>query len=119
MPNITDRELVRFLDEWTRLLAKLQRRHPARWRVPGLSDEEVRDALTLRLLEAVRAGDQTVLGRDWGFAVCDAARMLGKNRSSAARVPRAASTLPGRARSARVIVFRGEARRAARGFARR
>jgi hypothetical protein len=50
-----DDGLVAFLEGWQRSLARLQRAYPARWQVPGLSDEEVRDALVLHLLEAVRS----------------------------------------------------------------
>jgi hypothetical protein len=52
-----DEALVAYEAKWQRKLAKLQRAFPARWRVAGLSDEEVRDLLTLRLLEAVRRAD--------------------------------------------------------------
>lgn len=45
-------DLIAYLSAWARSLSRLQRAYPARWRVPGLSEEEVRDALTLRLLEA-------------------------------------------------------------------
>ncbi len=50
-----DAELARYLAAWQSALCRLQRAHPARWRVPGLSDEEVRDALILRLLEGLAA----------------------------------------------------------------
>jgi hypothetical protein len=50
----TDDALVTYLAGWERSLMRLQRAYPARWHVPGLSDEEVRDALTLQLLEVVR-----------------------------------------------------------------
>ena len=50
-----DDGLVAFLQGWQCSLRRLQRAHPARWRVPGLSDEEVRDALVLHLLETVRS----------------------------------------------------------------
>jgi hypothetical protein len=49
-----DAALVAYQSKWERKLARLQRAHPRRWHVPGLSDEEVRDALTLRLIEAIR-----------------------------------------------------------------
>ena len=52
----SDAALVRYEAKWQRKLARLQRAHPERWRVPGLSPEEVRDALTLRLIEVVRGG---------------------------------------------------------------
>jgi hypothetical protein len=51
----TDDALVTYLASWHRSLTRLQRAYPARWHVPGLSDEEVRDALTLKLLEVVRS----------------------------------------------------------------
>lgn len=57
----TDDQLVCYLQGWQSSLARLQRAYPARWHVPGLSDEEVRDALTLRLLEVVRAEPQALL----------------------------------------------------------
>jgi hypothetical protein len=44
-------DLVAFLAAWERRIAKMQRAHPERWHVPGLSDEEVRDAITLALME--------------------------------------------------------------------
>lgn len=50
-----DAALVRYQDKWSRRIERLQRAHPGRWCVPGWSDEEVRDALTLGLIEAVRA----------------------------------------------------------------
>lgn len=69
----SDAALVGYQQKWERRLVRLQRSYPARWRVPGLSDEEVRDALTLRLLEVVR-GDpaayaQYATGGEWGLAV--------------------------------------------------
>jgi hypothetical protein len=54
----TDDALVTYLVGWQSSLARLQRAYPARWHVPGLSDEEVRDELTLALLEAVRREPQ-------------------------------------------------------------
>jgi hypothetical protein len=56
-----DADLVAYLSGWQRSLMRLQRAHPARWHVPGLSEEEVRDALTLRLLEAVRSESRASL----------------------------------------------------------
>jgi len=40
-----------FLAHWDQAIARMQRRHPARWAVRGWSPEEVRDALTLALVE--------------------------------------------------------------------
>lgn len=69
----SDRALVAYLAKWERRLARLQKAHPERWRVPGLSEEEVRDALTLGLMEAIRAGAEAPVharpGREWGLAV--------------------------------------------------
>jgi hypothetical protein len=53
-------------------LRKLQRANPQRWHVPGLSDEVVRDALTLRLIEAVRGRttdepELPLAGEEWGL----------------------------------------------------
>jgi hypothetical protein len=47
--------LARYQQKWDRAFARLQRAHPQRWRVAGLSDDEVRDALTLRLIELIVA----------------------------------------------------------------
>jgi hypothetical protein len=47
--------LARYQQKWDRTFARLQRAHPQRWRVAGLSDDEVRDALTLRLIELIVA----------------------------------------------------------------
>jgi len=69
-----DAALVRYLNQWQRKLSRLQRRYPERWCVPGLSDEEVRDLLTLRLFEVVRAADTSTRqlqqpGKEWGLLV--------------------------------------------------
>ena len=57
----TDDLLVTYLAGWQRSLSRLQRAYPARWHVPGLSDEEVRDTLTLQLFESVRDEPQAAL----------------------------------------------------------
>lgn len=69
-----DRALVAYEVKWQRKLARLQRSFPARWRVVGLSDEEVRDQLTLGLIEALRDphGEQLGLerpGKEWGLLI--------------------------------------------------
>jgi len=66
--------LVRYVDQWTRKIAYRQRAHAARWAVPGLSPDEVRDALSLRLWEVLAADTATELGycsagREWGLRV--------------------------------------------------
>jgi hypothetical protein len=65
----SDAALVACEASWQRQLGCLQRAHPRRWGVPGLSPEEVRDALTLRLIEAVRAGEEGRPGQAWAMAV--------------------------------------------------
>ncbi len=67
-----DGALVAYEKKWARRLAKLQRVHPSRWRVPGLSDDELRDELTLRLIEAVRTRPEELVqhhraGKEWGL----------------------------------------------------
>jgi hypothetical protein len=69
-----DAALVAYQGKWQRRLCRLQQSFPERWRVVGLSDEEVRDFLTLRLLEAVR--EPTPLdrllarpGKEWGLLI--------------------------------------------------
>lgn len=69
-----DAALVRYEAKWQRRLRRLQQSFPERWRVPGLSDEELRDTLTLRLIEAVRraAPEELALarpGREWGLLI--------------------------------------------------
>ncbi|MES1188750.1 MAG: hypothetical protein ABUL60_33355 [Myxococcales bacterium] len=69
-----DRVLVEYEAKWQRKLRRLQQAHPERWRVAGLSDEEVRDILTLRLIEAVRRASPEELalarpGREWGLLI--------------------------------------------------
>src|SRR5689334_11876610 len=70
---VDDAALVSYEAKWQRKLRRLQQAYPARWRVPGLSDEEVRDILTLRLIEAVRARsfehDELCPGKEWGFLI--------------------------------------------------
>lgn len=73
-----DGALVAYEAKWQRQLARLQRRFPERWRVVGLSDEEVRDLLTLRLIEAVRDPDGVELalarpGKEWGLLIAQRA----------------------------------------------
>jgi len=72
-----DGALVAYEAKWTRKLRRLQRAHPERWHVPGLSPEEVRDILTLRLIEAVRGAGpspsiQRTAGKEWGLALAEA-----------------------------------------------
>jgi hypothetical protein len=64
-------DLLTFQRRWERKLTHLQRTYPGRWYVPGLSDEEVRDALTLRLLEEVCRERQpgSLDGDDWPLAL--------------------------------------------------
>jgi len=78
-------ELVRYQEAWERRLARLQRAHPQRWHVPGLSDDEVRDALTLHLIELIVAppGGEPPPGRAgqcWGL--CMAREQLSALRRS-------------------------------------
>jgi hypothetical protein len=100
-----DAALVVYQRKWERKLARLQRAHPQRWRVPGLSDEEVRDALTLRLIEAIREpGGDPVLprpGREWGLCVAEAhlAQLRRSFRLGATPTDFARTTLPGRSPS--------------------
>ncbi len=69
-----DAALVAYQAKWARKLRRLQRAFPERWRVPGLSDEEVCDRLTLRLIEAVRRPAPAELelqrpGKEWGLLI--------------------------------------------------
>lgn len=69
-----DAALVAYLAQWERRLHRLQRSFPERWCVRGLSDQEVRDRLTLRLLEAVRRpepGEHELRrpGKEWGLLI--------------------------------------------------
>jgi hypothetical protein len=74
LARLDDFALVQYEAKWQRKLRRLQRRFPERWRVAGLSDEEVRDILTLRLIEAVRQASPEELalarpGREWGLLI--------------------------------------------------
>ena len=65
--------LIAYETKWSKRLAKLQQTQPARWRVPGLSVEELRDLLTLRLIDAVRTSPKELArhrrpGKEWGFS---------------------------------------------------
>jgi hypothetical protein len=80
-----DAALVAYEAKWQRKLRRLQQAFPERWRVAGLSDDEVRDILTLRLIEAVRSPAPGALelervGKEWGLLV--ARRELGALRKS-------------------------------------
>jgi len=74
LARLDDLALVRYEAKWQRKIRRLQRTFPERWRVAGLSDEEVRDILTLRLIEAVRQASPEELalarpGREWGLLI--------------------------------------------------
>jgi hypothetical protein len=69
-----DGYLLEYVQKWAAAVERLQRSRPAQWRVAGLSDEEVRDSITLRLLEILRLQPPGFreLGRPgmaWGLAV--------------------------------------------------
>jgi hypothetical protein len=67
-----DAALVAYESKWAGKLRKLQKAHPERWAVPGLSQEEVRDLLTLRLIESLRADEPSlslrpIPGKEFGL----------------------------------------------------
>jgi hypothetical protein len=69
-----DRALVLYERKWARRLAKLQRRHAARWCLAGLSAAELRDELTLRLIGALRSAHvdrarYERAGKEWGLVL--------------------------------------------------
>lgn len=109
--------LAEYVSCWTRKLAYRQRVHAARWSVPALSPEEVRDALSLRLWELL-SGDRLSeraycrAGRAWGLEV--AARELRSLRRrfklAAVSVDFWATPLPERApdQEARLLEFEAE-----------
>lgn len=71
---VADLPLIAYLEKWQRKLRRLQRAYPERWRVPGLSDDEVSDHLMLRLMEAVRCPTPSDLaarrpGKEWGLLI--------------------------------------------------
>jgi hypothetical protein len=70
-----DTALVRYLERWDRRIRALQRRQPGRFQVRGWSEQEVRDALTLRLFEIARAEAATDSHRevDWELTELDRA----------------------------------------------
>ncbi len=69
----SDLALVAYERKWARRLVRLQRAHPARWTVPGFSDDELCAELTLRLIDTLRtkaaelgASDHRA-GKEWGL----------------------------------------------------
>jgi hypothetical protein len=63
---------VAYERKWSKRLKGLQRAHPSRWSVCGLSDEELRDELTLRMIDAIRTRPEELEhhqrpGREWGL----------------------------------------------------
>jgi hypothetical protein len=85
LATTNDAALVAYVARWQTKLRRLQQSFPERWRVAGLSDEEVRDLLTLRLIEAVRSPAPGELelqraGKEWGLLV--ARRALAALRKS-------------------------------------
>lgn len=67
-----DGALVQYEARWSSRLARLQRLYPGRWRVPGFSEDELRDELTLRLIDAVRTRPDELAahhraGKEWGL----------------------------------------------------
>ncbi len=72
---VSDSALVTYEGAWRRRLTRLQQTSPARWRVHGWSDEEVRDELLLRLLAALRGDDGDARnadlrpGREWALTL--------------------------------------------------
>lgn len=71
-----DAALVAYQSHWERRLKQLARRYPERFAAPGLSPEELRDTLTLHLIEAVRHPERdsefTLPGKEWGLVVVTA-----------------------------------------------
>jgi hypothetical protein len=66
-----DAALIAYESKWRRRLERLLRVHPARWRLSGLSDEEVIDELMLRLVDAIRTKPEERAaereGMEWGL----------------------------------------------------
>jgi hypothetical protein len=52
----SDDAMQKYLARWDRSIKKFRIAFPRRWRVPGLSDEELRAELQLRLLNRLRGG---------------------------------------------------------------
>ena len=74
-----DRALVRYEGKWAKRLDRLFRAHPERWHLAGISDEELRDELTLRLIDTLRSKPSEVsrherAGKEWGLCFLSHAR---------------------------------------------
>ncbi len=54
-------DMIELHATWDAKIRRMQRAHPERWRVRGWSDEEVRDALTLRVLEVATCDDEATM----------------------------------------------------------
>jgi hypothetical protein len=69
---VDDGALVAYEGKWAARLRRLQRAYPRRWHIPGLSNDELRGVLTLRLIDAVRSAGPVLLrhrraGKEWGL----------------------------------------------------
>lgn len=68
-----DHYLCDYQAYWERRIERLTRRYPERFFTPGLPFEELRDSLTLALLDAIRHPDgddaYTLPGKEWGLLV--------------------------------------------------
>jgi hypothetical protein len=98
-----DAALVAYEAKWTRRLTRLFAVHPARWRLPGLSDEELIGELTLRLIEAVRSRSPELAqhhraGREWSLTFLASARQAIKKGFKLNVVPADLSPLLDRSR---------------------
>lgn len=80
------------LAHWDHAIARMQRRHPARWAVRGWSPEEVRDALTLALVEQPREEPLDVVR-----ARLEELRRANRLDVRVAEIPDAPARLPSRA----------------------
>jgi hypothetical protein len=74
-----DRALVAYERKWAKRLVGLQRVHPRRWCLPGLSDAELRDELTLRLIDGLRGPREELAryeraGKEWGLVLLSSER---------------------------------------------
>jgi hypothetical protein len=79
-----DANLAKYLHTGQLLMAQAQRAFPRRWYIPGMTEEDVRGELSIRLLEHVRSGrpwePYERVGRAATFVFCDRGRRSLKKR---------------------------------------
>lgn len=122
--SLSEDALLLYLDAWDKRIAQEQRHFSRRWHVPGHSHEGVREAITLRLLEAVKQpggfDDCEGLGREASFVLAhrERKRLLRQREIDEGDEPVIADIYHRRAPSPEDAFMAGQRRTVAEAFAR-